>query len=46
MSDPTVRLQDLFKETELKASGQDKNYWTLNAPPHLEQPGLLLPTPC
>ena len=49
-----VGLQGLFKETELRASGQDKNYQTLiMAPPvstecslsHLEQPGLLLPAP-
>lgn len=26
---PHVRLQVPFKETELKASGQDKNYQTL-----------------
>ena len=47
-------LQGPFKEIEIKASGQDKNYQTLTiAPPislscplpHLELPGLLLPAP-
>ena len=50
-ADVPEELQGFFKKTELKASGQDKNYQTLVAPPislecplQLEQPGLLLPT--
>ena len=52
MQELAVGPQDPFKETELKASSQDKNYQALiMAPlvsrewllPHLEQPGLFLP---